>query len=238
MFKIKFIDATCCDNTIAELDKHLAKGNIGEFEIHLDSAYGIPFYASKIKDYASAKNIKLKTYCTGNICDGGVALIFGCENNIAYHCTTLYVNNKPLDEWVLKYYRKHEKCSNDPLNYIMNDVLDDYGLDDDWYERDEPIYASELLEYGVFEEIRQEYKSSQIIKGDIIAVDLNPKDENGHICECDICSGEFSTVLPSEWCKCGARDPFTFMASECPWCNGDMNDDDDFNNLELDEEEL
>jgi len=214
MYKLNFIDVSSYDYLIKKLNSHIANGNKGEFEIHLDSAYGSPYYAMKILEFAISKNIKLKTYSTGKILDGGVLLIFGCHNNIAYTCTELYISNKPLDIWVRDFYFKHCKYHSE-LCYVMSEESDHIIFDEEWQEKDRFINASELLEYGVFEEIRHIYKSSQHSISGIKVIKLDSKVNNGHICKCKKCKGKYHPVQPSEWCQCGMHDPFTFPRSEC-----------------------
>jgi len=149
MFKINKIDKKCYYKIIAAFDNHIANGNNGEFEIHLDSASGDPVMSYYIIGQALRKGINLKIYCTGNIIDGGVALILGSTYNVCYSCTSLYV-------------RKPQKKSNHYIRWtrygkhIYRQLLRDSEYDE--LNVDKLISGGQLFAFGLFVEYRHEYR--------------------------------------------------------------------------------
>ncbi len=188
------------------LEKHLKNGNNGEFEIHLNNAYGSPVWADEILDYSIKNNIKLKTYTTGKISDGGVKIIFGSDTNIAFKCTKLnFTHHQPLYNDTKNLYHKTNKYDIDVLNYVLNNINEG----DEWEVNNNPIPAEDLIEYNLFKEIRQGYKSTQYINDKIEVFDLDKSVNNGHICTCSKCRGKFKPIYPLGLCKCGRYPLFT-----------------------------
>ena len=218
MFTIKFIDKRCYNDFTKQLNQHINNGNKGEFEIHLEDAFGSPYYANKILNYAEDKNIELKTYSTGKILDGGVLLIFGSRTNIAYTCTELYISNKPiLDKELMDLYFESSIYQLE-LRYVFNEEFEFTEYDEEWHKLDYCKKAYEFLEYEVFEEIRHGYKSSKPSPRGIKVEKLNPNVYNGHICKCKICRSKFKPVPPSDYCTCGEHYPFTMSIDQCRCC--------------------
>lgn len=196
MYKINKIDKKCYYKIIAEFDNHIANGNIGPFEIHLEDTDGSPVMSYYILNKAIEKRIELKTYCSGKILNGGVALILGCIHNVCYSCTSLYIKNPKKKRNYYFDFNRYGKHINGSLFRISD------------YEElnvNKPIPGGLLFSLGLFAEFRHEYRRQIFTNIGILDYNINPQKYDGHICSCKTCKGVFyaAFILKCQLCTCG-----------------------------------
>ncbi len=204
MYKLNKIDKKCYYKIITEFDNHIANGNIGPFEIHLDNTDGSPVMSYYILKKAMQKGIDLKTYCSGKILNGGVAIILGCRHNVCYSCTSLYVK-KPKKK--MDYYFGNNWYGRHIYGSLLR--ISEY----DELNVNEPISGGELFTFGLFHEYRHEFRRQIHSPWGIINSNMKPQKYNGHICSCKTCKGVFypAEFLELQLCTCGRHSPTNGM---------------------------
>jgi hypothetical protein len=115
---IKQINCDIYNSNYKDIKKHIKTYGIQKYyELILDNTYGSPDIATILINAINTLNVKLRVYTIGEIKDGGIILVSGATECIAYDCTTFSVN-KPVSNMHSVLYKKYFKHNNNLLMFL------------------------------------------------------------------------------------------------------------------------